>query len=77
MTGAFQNNLFKPPFVFNHGDDSNSFVVGTIVSPKIDNGVVGTDMRILTIKTRRNGGEKPFSLFWDDIVFRGSCRSEK
>jgi hypothetical protein len=73
MRGIFQNNLFKPPFVFYHGDESNSFVVGTLVSPKLDAGVVGTDTRILTIKVWRETRLKPFSLFWDDIVFRGDC----
>ena len=40
MTGVLNNNLFKPPLVLNHGDSENSFVAATIVSPKLDKGVV-------------------------------------
>lgn len=73
MRGVFRNDMLKPPFVFSHGDESNSFVVGTIVSPKLDAGVVGVDTRILTIKVWADTVTKPFSLFWDDVVYRGTC----
>jgi len=73
MTGVLNNSLFKPPVVLNHGDSDNSFVAATIVSPKVDKGVVGVDTRILTIKTWATGKKKPFSLFWDDMLLRGRC----
>jgi hypothetical protein len=73
MTGVLNNSLFKPPLVLNHGDSENSFVAVTIVSPKLDKGVVGVDTRILTIKTWEPGKKKPFSLFWDDMLLRGRC----
>jgi hypothetical protein len=75
MTGVLNNSLFKPPLVLNHGDSENSFVAATIVSPKLDKGVVGVDTRILTIKTWATGKKKPFSLFWDDMLMRGRCTS--
>jgi hypothetical protein len=73
MTGALRNSLFKAPLVLNHGDNQNSFVSATIVSPKFDKGVVGVDTRILTINTWRPTNRKPFSLFWDDMLMRGNC----
>ncbi len=73
MTGALNNSLFKPPLVISHGDSENSFVAATMVSPKLDKGVVGVDTRILTIKTWETGNRKPFSLFWDDMLLRGRC----
>ena len=73
MTGVLSNSLFKPPVVLNHGDGDNSFVAATIVSPKLDQGVVGVDTRIVTIKTWETGNKKPFSLFWDDMLLRGRC----
>jgi hypothetical protein len=77
MTGVLNNSLFKPPLVLNHGDSENSFVTATIVSPKFDQGVVGVDTRILTIKTWHSTRRKPFSLFWDDMLMRGACVTVK
>jgi hypothetical protein len=76
MRGVLRNDLFKAPWVLNHGDEENSFVSAVIVSPKTDAGVVGVDTRILTIKTYAETKKKPFSLFWDDILFRGTCVSQ-
>ncbi len=73
MTGVINNSLFKSPLVLSHGDSENSFVAATIVSPKLDKGVVGVDTRILRIKTWATARNKPFSLFWDDMLFRGRC----
>lgn len=73
MRGILENDRFKPPVVFSHGDHENSFVAATIVSPLTDSGVVGVDARMLRVKTWNESSNKPFTLLWDDIVFRGEC----
>lgn len=74
MRGIFRNDIMKPPTILNYGNSENSFVVATVVSPLTDSGVVGTDTRILRVRVWEEGQAKPFTLLWDDEVYRGECR---
>lgn len=72
--GVFQNDLVKKPTVIFEGDENNSMLVMSTLSPNTDKGSRGVYLFVLRIEVFSKEAEKPFVVMDNGNVYRGTCK---